>query len=157
ERRHPLSGEQLEEALASLLYDEGARAGLRAGDAADPRFLEIALDELDEAAHFVRKMVRERVHRGTGGVEAWFPRTLASWRDAHPEDTELDLLLKRFCAAASCRAWSELGGGLSLEEAFYRFALDASVGDAAIAEEEFLDAVVRALTVTPNARFEWPP
>jgi hypothetical protein len=151
-----LSGEELEEALAALLYDDGARVRLRGGDAADPRFESLAASELDEAAGAVRRMVRERVHRGIGVIDAWFPRTLAAWRAEHPKDGELDDLFSRFCASSACKAWSELGRGISLEEAFYRFLLEARACDPAIAEDEFLGAVVRALAVTPAARFEWP-
>ena len=151
-----LRGEQLEEALAALLYDEGARTRLRAGQADDPRLVALDVDELDEAARGVRRMVRERVHRGTGGVETWFPATLAAWRAAHPGDSELDDLLTRFCASRSCRGWREIGIGISLEEAFFRFFLDAGIGNPEIVEDEFLAAVVRALAITPRARFEWP-
>jgi hypothetical protein len=114
------------------------------------------MGELEEAARAVRRMVRGRTHRGTGGLEAWFPRTLAAWRDAHPADVELDDLLTRFCSSPSSRAWSELGDGISLEEAFYRFFLDEGIGSARILEEELFSAVVRALAIAPAARFEWP-
>ena len=151
-----LRGERLEHALAALLYDAGARERLRAGEADDPRLVGLDVDELDEAARGVIRMVRERVHRGTGGVEAWFPRTIAAWRDAHPEDRELDELLAGFCASPSCRSWREADVGISLEEAFYRFLIDASNIDPAITEDEFFGAIIRALAVTPEARFEWP-
>src|SRR5205814_783916 len=94
-----LTGNDLEEALAALLYDDGARARLRAGQARDPRFAALDADELEEAARAVRRMVHGRAHRGTGGLEAWFPRTLAAWRAAHSEDAELDELLTRFCSS----------------------------------------------------------
>src|SRR5215510_1984551 len=80
-----LSGEELEEALVALLYDENARARLRAGEVVDARFAALAVDELEETARAVRRMVRSRAHRGTGNFEAWFPRTLAAWRTAHPD------------------------------------------------------------------------
>ena len=76
--RDRLSGEELEQALAALLYDDEVRARLRRGQAEDPRFFAISVDELEEAAHAVRRMVRGRTHRGTGGIEAWFPATLAA-------------------------------------------------------------------------------
>src|SRR5262249_8145531 len=151
-----LSGEGLEEALAALLYDDHARKRLRAGEAADPRFAAIDMGELEEAARAVRRMVRGRTHRGTGGLEAWFPRTLAPWRHAHPPDIEPDDLLTRVCSSSSSRAWSELGDGISLEEAFYRFFLDEGIGSARVLEEELFSAVVRALAIAPAARFEWP-
>jgi hypothetical protein len=151
-----LTGNDLEEALAALLYDDGARARLRAGQARDPRFAALDADELEEAARAVRRMVHGRAHRGTGGLEAWFPRTLAAWRAAHSEDAELDELLRRFCSSQPCRAWSESGAGISLEEAFYRFFVEAGIGSSEVAEDELLGAVVRALAIAPDARFEWP-
>jgi hypothetical protein len=141
-------GRALEEALAALLYDEDARARLANGEAADPRFQTIDSSELDEAALAVRRMVRERVHRGTGGIEAWFPKTIAG--------QSIDSLLTRFCASSACREWREHEEGLSLEEAFYRFVVDQSIGDPEIAEEELASAIVRALAVAPRARFAWP-
>ena len=157
ERSHQrLRGERLEQALAALLYEEGARERLRAGQAEDPRLQGLDVDELDEAARGVVRMVRDRVYRGTGGIEAWFPRTIAAWRASHPDDGELDDLFAGFCASPSCRSWREADAGISLEEAFYRFLVGAGVIDAAITEDEFFGAVVRALAVTPKARFEWP-
>ncbi len=151
-----MRGERLEQALAALLYDEGALERLRAGKADDPRLAGLDVDELDEAARGVVRMVRERVHRGTSGVETWFPRTIAAWRVSHPDDRELDDLFSAFCASPSCRSWREADAGISLEEAFYLFLVDASVIDPATTEDEFFGAVVRALAVTPKARFEWP-
>jgi hypothetical protein len=145
-------GLALEQSLAALLYGgaEGAR---------DPRFAALDRDELDEAARGVRRMVLGRTHRGSGGPTDWFPRTIAVWRAAHPEDEALDELAARFCASPHCAAWRELAAeapGISLEEALYRFLDEADVGDAAEREDELLAAIARALAVTPRARFAWP-
>ena len=156
ERSDLLSGASFEAALAALLYDEQARARLRTGEADDLRFLTLDVDEVDESARGVRRMVRERTHRGTGGLEDWFPKTLAAWRIAHPEDEELDGLLTLFCASPSCSAWREYGSGVSLEEALYRFWLAAGVADQETVEEEFLGAIVRTLAISSRARFERP-
>jgi len=69
----------------------------------------------------------------------WTPRT-SWWPDSSP----------------GCRAWSEIGEGISLEEAFYRFFLEAGIGRPEVAEDELLGAVVRALAIAPDARFLWP-
>jgi hypothetical protein len=150
------AGERLEAALATLLYDEQARA--IPGDV-DSLFASLDRGELEEAAASVRKMVRSRTHRGTGGMEQWYPQTLASWRTLHAADGRLDDLLLRFCASPVCGDWRESPAGepgISLEEALYRFFCDADIGDPAVREEEFLGAVVRGLAITPSAGFVWP-
>jgi hypothetical protein len=153
-----MNGAALEEALAALLYDEGARARFRAG-ARDPALAALDVDELEETAQTVRRMILERAHRGTGGIRAWYPQTIAAWRTAHAGDSELDRLMADFCRSASAGEWRDAvvgAPGLSLEEALYRFFDENDVGDAAVREEEFLGAIVRALAVTPRARFIWP-
>jgi hypothetical protein len=164
--RSPAAGRAaLEEELAALLYGGacgGGPARSLAGGFHDPRLAALDADELAEAARSVRRMVLGRTHRGTGGIAQWYPLTLAAWRRAHPEDTDLDGLAATFCASAHCWAWRESGGGggwppgISLEEALFHFFEEHDVGDAATREEELCGAVVRALAVTPNARFSWP-
>lgn len=143
----------LEERLAALLYDPTS------APPGDPLFSSVRPDELEETAAEVRRMVLGRTHRGTGGVREWYPRTLAAWRERHPDDSDLDRLARAFCASSACAAWREGTTnelGISLEEAFYRFFADAGVGDPAAREEEFLGAVFRALAITPAARFRLP-
>jgi hypothetical protein len=145
----------VEEQLAALLFDAGAlqRPGL------DPMFALLDPTELIETAASVRRMVRDRRHRGTGGIVDWYPRTIAAWRVSHPEDAALDRLIGEFCASPHCGAWRELPAGdpgICLEEALYRFFCDIQLGDSNEREDEFLGAVVRALAVTPRASFVWP-
>jgi hypothetical protein len=124
-------GREIEERLAAALYQ--GQAG-------------------DEAVALVRRMVRERVHRGSGGITTWFPRTIAGH--------DLDQLIARFCASPACRAWRDMPFGVegcSLEEALYRFFVDEEIGDPIVREDEFAGAIVRSLAVTPRARFTWPP
>jgi hypothetical protein len=142
----------MEEAIAARLYGGGATD--------DALFAPIGLEDQSEAAEAVRRMVLERSHRGTGGLRAWYPNTIAAWHLAHPGDAALDMLATRFCSSAPCRLWREFPAediGISLEEALYRFFLETHVGDAAILEEEFLSAILRSLAVAPRARFRWPP
>ena len=152
-------GARFEQALAALPYDRVARDELRAGRAADPRLCALDLEALDEAAAAVRRMIRARTHRGTGGLVQWYPRTLAAWRHAHREDSALDLLLDRFCASAACGAWREGEGGqlgISLEQALHDFFELEAIGEPAVREAELLSALVRSLAVCPSARFRWP-
>lgn len=138
-----VTGQHLEEALASLLFD-------RASKPLHPLLAALDPDELDEAAASVRRMVLERTHRGSGGLVDWFPRTIAG----HDHDE----LIARFCSSAACALWREspVRCEVSLEEALYRFFVDAAIGDELVREEEFLGAIVRALAVTPKASFVWP-
>jgi hypothetical protein len=105
-----------------------------------------------EAIATVRRMVLERRHRGTGSLRDWYPKTIAAWLTAHPEDAGLNQLAADFCASDACALWREHAGGISLEEALYRFFCAIGIGD----EDEFLSAVVRALAVAPRASFRWP-
>jgi hypothetical protein len=119
-----------EEALAQLLYG--------GSDSGDP--------EVAEAAALVRQMVLTRSHRGTGTVRDWFPRTIGT--------LDLEDLVAAFCR--TCDEWREHTLGISLEEAWFRFFESRDVGDPMVREEEFFGAIVRALAVTPRARFLWP-
>jgi len=136
-------GDQLEAELAASLY---------APTDSSPR-------ELREAAATIRMMVRTRAHRGTGGLATWFPATIQAWREGHPNDETLDELMRRFCGSRFAAAWRELSFGeigMSMEEALYRFFVDAEVGDPKVREEEFLGAMLRGLAIAPDARFRWP-
>jgi hypothetical protein len=144
-------GQAIEEALAALLYGETTST--------EPLLATLDANEVAETAATVRRMIRERAHRGTGGLADWYPKTIAAWRARHPEDSDLDQLITAFCASRHARAWREMPfgqSGISLEEAFHRFFTEHGVGDPAEREEELLGAVVRALAVTPCAQFTWP-
>jgi hypothetical protein len=150
-RPDPARGQRLEEALAARLYGASADG--------DPLFASLDPDEVAEAARTVRQLVLGRSHRGTGGIREWYPRTLSAWVAAHPDDVDFDDLAGRFCVSAACLKWRELPSGepgISLEEALYRFFVDAAIGDPALRQEEFLSTLVRALAVTPHSQFVWP-
>ena len=141
-------GDRLEAELAAALY------AAPSSPPSSPRHQELA-----EAAATVRQMVRTRMHRGTGGLLAWFPLTIQAWRALHPDDETLDGLSAGFCASRFAEAWRELSFGeigMSMEEALYRYFVDAEIGEAAVCEEEFLGALLRGLAIAPAARFRWP-
>jgi hypothetical protein len=99
--------------------------------------------------------LRARRRRGAAPLETMYARTLAG---VGPADR--DELLARFCASTWFGRYGELPDRtdqLSLEEAFYRFACDAAVGDADVRRVEFADAIVRALAVQPQPAFGIPP
>ena len=152
-------GRRLEASLAALLFEEGARARHREGEVDDPLLATLDVNELDEAAASVRRMIRERTHRGSGGLFAWYPRTITAWQQAHAADAGCEELLTRFCASTACAAWRDLPAGeigISLEEALHRFFAQESIGEPAVRDEELMAAVTRGLAVTPAARFVWP-
>jgi uncharacterized protein len=162
----------IEQALAGLLYDRDLRGRLASGlpppgiDADGARLLRsLAAAELEEAALAVRAMVRSRDHRGTGRLEALFPRSLAPWRARRQADGDLDELFAMFLTSPAVGHWREVpggggggedGAGCCLEEAFARF-LEAEGGAHPVTvEEELLSAVLRALTVAPDPAFRPP-
>ncbi|HET6280572.1 MAG TPA: DUF692 family protein [Polyangia bacterium] len=155
-----------ESALGALLFDSAARAGWclqrrSAGVVAQPWGVFDSLDAaaLEETAAAVRAMVRDRRHRGTGCLEDAFPRTVAAWRGAHPEDTGLDRLFDRFLsspAAAPWREWPGEDGGASLEECFADFARAERLIDPLTCQEELLSSMLRSLTVSPDPAFRPP-
>jgi uncharacterized protein (UPF0276 family) len=98
-------------------------------------------------------------HAGCGSLQQLFPATIAWWRSMHPDDADLVELSTLFAASDARRAHVELavgGKGICLEEAFYVFCVEEDIGDAAVLEEEFLSAMMRAIATSPNPAFELP-
>ncbi len=146
----------LDQALDRLLHDAGYRAAFLAGATLDlaPDDLDAlrCLDpvELESAAAGVRRDLMTRGYRGSGGLAAVFPRTLAAW------EQDLD----GFLASPAYAAYREVpfaGAGTCLEEAFYRFCEAENIGDAVTREHEFLGAILRALAVSSDPAFTLPP
>ncbi len=149
-------GLEREKALAALLYDPRGQAP---GGAQDPLFASLDPIELAAVSASLRRMILGRIHRGSGGLESWFPATLAAWRSLCGASDPLDELITLFCASAPCAAWRELPAGslgLSLEESFFLFFEEAGIGHPETREEEFLGALLRSLAVTPDASFLRP-
>jgi hypothetical protein len=104
-------------------------------------------------------MVRDRRHRGVGGLADVFPRCVAAWRAAHPDDPELDGLFARFLSSSSIAAWREQPGddsGAAIEDCFADFARAEGLATPTIVEDERLSALLRALTVSPEPSFRPP-
>lgn len=116
-------------------------------------------DALVDVARQIRADLLRWRQRGSGGLLDLFPRTIAAHRAARPDDDGLAALVEAFLDSPASDTHRELpfaGAGCSLEEAFYRFAEQAGLGDAATREEEFLAAIVRALAVSPRPDFLLP-
>lgn len=147
----------LDHALDRLLHDAAFRAAFLAGAALDLEADDLdalrCIDpaELESAAAAVRRDLMSRGHRGSGGLAAVFPQTVAAW-----QPQELD----RFLASSAYAAYRQVpfaGEGACLEEAFYRFCEAEHIGDAVTREHEFLAAMLRALAVSPDPAFALPP
>jgi uncharacterized protein (UPF0276 family) len=105
-------------------------------------------------------LVRDRAQRGTGKLADAFPRCIAGWRSAHPEDARLDALFARFLASPALSAWREqpgVVGGACLEACFAELARAEALAPPEVCEEELLSVLLRALAVAPDPAFEPPP
>jgi hypothetical protein len=138
--------------LAEFLGRGPAALGLDAADAD-------ALDQIDRgqlvrtAAH-IRGQILHRQQRGSGSLLNRFPRTIAAFAGA-----DLDGLAGEFLGSAQFDDYREVpfaGLGRSLEECFFRFAEARGLGEAAVREQEFLSAILRALVVNPDPDFSVP-
>jgi len=116
-------------------------------------------EALVREAESVREDLLHRRHRGSGGLLALYPRTLAAWVAAHPEDDGLVELLSRFMESEAFGGYREVpfaGQGRCLEEAFYRFCEEEEIGAPQEREEELLGAMARALLLSPDPDFTLP-
>jgi hypothetical protein len=157
----------LDDALDRLLHQRSVREAFLAG-----RFdaLALARDDLEalatvdraqlsSAADKVRTDLLHRRHRGSGGLPSLYPRTLAAWTAAHPEDADFVELLSRFMESEAFGEYREIpfsGPGCSLEEAFHRFCEGQDIGEPAARNEEFFTAMMKALLLSPRADFTLP-
>jgi hypothetical protein len=142
--------------LERLLTDDTFRDDFSAGRVALPAAF-ASVDRLQlarTAAQLARDLV-QRQFRGSGGLLARFPKTLAGVTPA-----EREAIFSRFVASPAYRAyreWPREGIGQCLEEAFYRFAEAIELGDPVAREAEFLAAAVRAVLLSPDPGFAPPP
>lgn len=137
--------------LAAFLARGPAALDLAPDDAAALATLDRA--ELVRTATRIRDGLLHTPHRGSGSLLDRFPRTLAAHRD------DLAALAEAFLDSPAFdehRALPFAGPGRALEEAFFRFAEAAGLGDPATREAEFLAAILRALAVDPDPDFLVP-
>ena len=157
----------LDVALDRLLHKRSYRSAFLEGRFEDldlcPEDRE-ALEAIDRAelvcaAEEIRRDLWRRKHRGSGGLASLYPRTIAAWQAAHPEDGDLEELLSLFMESEAFDEHREVpfaGAGLSLEEAFFRFCEAFCVGEALDREDEFLSAIMKALLLSPSPDFLIP-
>lgn len=145
-----------ETALDLLLRDRGLRRAFRDGSlsldldaAAHEALALITPAELDQLAALMRREVFGRGFAGAGTLLDAFSRTLATRAD-------LDELAGTFIESTAYAAYGDVGVGVSLEEAFYRFALSIELAEPDTLEDEFLAATMRALAACPDPRYRLP-
>jgi len=116
-------------------------------------------EQLIETAEAVRSSLLQRKHRGSGGIQATYPQTIAAWQSQH-EDPSLTLFLDRFMESEAFESYREVPNGvpgLSMEEAVYRFFDSRNVGDPAVREHEFLAGLCKALALNSRPFFTVGP
>jgi len=116
-------------------------------------------EQLIETADAVRSSLLQRKHRGSGGIHATWPLTLAAWQAGH-DDESLDLFLDRFMESEAFGRYREVphaGAGLSMEEAVYCFFESEDIGEAQVREAEFLAGICKALALNTKPSFTVGP
>lgn len=153
-----------EQALALLVHSRRARECWRAGTLDVPpevaaELASLEVPAIESAAATFRRHVLERRHAGIGTLIDAFPRTVAAWRARHPNDKDLDELVAVFLDSSAATEWQETPGhtdGISLEEAFYRFATAEQLGNASGRETEWLTAAIRMLALDDEPTYRVP-
>lgn len=156
----------LDGALERLLVDPAYRADFMAGrwerlavtDEDCTALQTIDRVQLERTADRVRADLAERQYRGSGGLKKLFAATIAAWEAAHPE-AGADGIFAAFVGSPAYQTYRELpfaGPGVCLEEAFYRFACEAGIGDPEAREGEYLAAIVKAVLLSPDPTFTLP-
>jgi hypothetical protein len=115
--------------------------------------------QLIETAESVRSALLQRKHRGSGGIHATWPTTLAAWQSSR-DDESLELFLDTFMESEAFGRYREVphaGAGLSMEEAVYCFFEAHEIGDRQVREAEFLGGLCKALALNTRPSFTVGP
>jgi hypothetical protein len=156
----------LERALYSLLYHRASRDAFVERDAdrlgvsnREMRLLTtIDREQLERAARLVTEGILTRAYQGEGTLLEAFPRTIEAWRRANPRRT-LEDLAADFAESQHFDAYRGVPtskNGASLEEAFFRFCDENSIGDPQARKAECARAVIKTLVATPLPPFRLP-
>jgi hypothetical protein len=157
----------VEVALCWLLLERPFRESFLRGDLGALGLSASELDQLStidaeqlcQASRLACDGLLNRSHRGTGSIVSSFPETIDAWKRDNA-GAGLDVLADAFAASphvARYRALPTCEEGISLEEAFWRFADDQSIGDPAIRLEECATTLLKALAITREPSFALPP
>ena len=158
----------LDVALDRLIHRRSYRAAFLAGDGV-PGLSEAHLKDLgsldartlNELGTRVATDLFSRSHAGSGSLLDLYPRTIDAFRTRQaPSDAdavhELAFAFMESPAFDGYREVPHAGPGLSLEEAFFRYAEVEAIGDGVVREMEFLAAMAKLLCASPQADIALP-
>ena len=137
--------------LRRLLFEPGRRAELQVG-AGLLRWTDAR--QLDSTVRRLIARVGSSHRRGALPVKEMFGRTLEGMNDS-----DFAALLAKFCASTWFARHGEVVDQcdqLCIEEAMYRFLCAQNIGPADLRRLEFVDAMIRALTVQKRPAFQIP-
>lgn len=144
-------------------YRSAFLAGERAHDLSAAELTELETIDprvLNELATRVARETFTRKHAGSGSLLDLYPRTIGAFVEQHGNIDavlELSFAFMESPAFGRYREMPHAGRGLSLEEAFYRYAEAEGVGDRGVREAEFLAAMAKLLCASPRADVVLPP
>jgi hypothetical protein len=156
----------LDDALYSLLYRRHSRQAFLSGEvsglglSSEEAALLATIDreQLERAARIATEGILTRGYRGGATLLDAYPRTIDAWRRANPKCT-LEDLAADFAESPHFDAYSGAPGhakGISLEEAFFRFCEERSIGDRRTRKAECARALIRSLAATLAPSFRLP-
>jgi len=137
----------LDATLARLVYDREARDRRRA---AQMPLWSLDDDELESLADLVATRLLTRKHTGTGSLEDAFPEVFAG-RDAKEIAISFLAAEGRSVVEGMCEP-----RGVTLEEAFARFAIRERLADGPVVLLRMAKAIARAVAVTSEPSFALP-
>ena len=148
----------LEQAIERLIASRQFRDAWLRGDWSRVNVSEqtrTALQTIDpqsvvDAAILYRRDLALRGHRGSGRLVDLYAKTLLG--------VDLDELIDEFSESREYEEYRPFDSvaTASLEDAFYRFCCSRSIGNPAVREHEFLEAMIRALVVNETPAFLVP-
>jgi hypothetical protein len=115
---------------------------------------------LSELSSSIAHDLLARKHAGSGSLLDLYPRTIQAFRLRHDHDEATLELSYRFMDSEAFDGYREFphaGPGLTLEEAFYRFAEAEGLGDPIVREAEYLAAIAKLMCASPTIDAAIPP
>lgn len=143
----------LDEAFATLVYDESSRASLTNEASSALRSLDV--DELRSFGDLCATALVERKHTGTGTLTDVFPQAFSRWKERGQSERELARSFTANHARAAVEGMTEFPGP-SLEQAFARFAIDERLLSPVEADLALARSLARTIAITEEPAFRLP-